>query len=300
MRGWLGNTFGGRLAFYALGVVALLVIGATSVFAVGLLGAEDGRVDRAVSPTVAQTQAPDETGPTQAEKDAEKKKAEEEAKKKAEEAEKKAEERAAAEQAAAEQAAAEQAAAEQAAAEQAAAEQAAAEQAAAEQAAAEQAAAEQAAAEQAAAAEEPAVDTVAPPDPSMLSLTVPKMGRYDDMVMNDMSEATLDQGAGKLPGSGYPWQPGANTYIAAHVLGWEGTNSWLQFANLPNMTYGDMIYLTGSDGTVYTYEVTEIMTVTPYDTWVADPVAGRDMVSLQTCVGANYEWRLIVRGDRVA
>lgn len=134
----------------------------------------------------------------------------------------------------------------------------------------------------------------------MLSLTVPKMGRYNDMVMNDMSEATLDQGAGKLPGSGFPWQSGANTYIAAHVLGWEGTGSWLQFANLPNMTYGDTIYLTGSDGTVYTYEVTEILTVTPYDVWVADPVPGRDMVSLQTCVGANYELRLIVRGDRVA
>lgn len=250
MRGWFGNTFRGKLAFYSIGLAALLVIGASSVFAVGLLGSESGSVDRAISPTVDKTQAPDKTGPTQAEKDAAaKQKAEEEEKKAEEEARKKAEEQAAADQAA---------------------------------------------------AEEPPIDAIAPPDASMLSLTVPKMGRYNDMVMNDMSEATLDQGAGKLPGSGFPWQSGANTYIAAHVLGWEGTGSWLQFANLPNMTYGDMIYLTGSDGTVYTYEVTEILTVTPYDVWVADPVLGRDMVSLQTCVGANYEWRLIVRGDRVA
>ena len=257
MRGWFGNTFGGKLAFYALGVAVLLVIGASSFFAAGLLGTDDGRVDRAISPTVAQTQAPDETGPTQAEKEV----AEDEAARKAEEAEaaRRAEEQAAAEQYAAEEAAAEEAA-----------------------------------------AEEPPIDAIAPPDASMLSLTVPKMGRYNDLVMNDMSTATLDQGAGKLPGSGFPWQPGANTYIAAHVLGWEGTNSWLQFANLPNMTYGDQIYLTDSSGTVYTYEVTEILTVTPYDVWVADPVPGRDMVSLQTCVGANYEWRLIVRGDRVA
>ena len=110
----------------------------------------------------------------------------------------------------------------------------------------------------------------------------------------------MDQGAGKLPSSGFPWQSGSNTYIAAHVLGWEGTNSWLQFANLPNMTYGDVIYLTDSAGTTYTYEVTEILNVTPYDVWVTAPEAGRDMVSLQTCVGANYEQRLIVRGDRVA
>lgn len=255
MRGWFGNTFRSKLALYSIGLAALLVIGASSVYAVGMLGSEDGNVDRAISPTVGETQAPDETGPTQAEKDAAAKKAEEEARKKAEEeAARKAEEQAAADQAAADQAA----------------------------------------------AEEPPIDAIAPPDPSMLSLTVPAMGRYNDMVMNDMSEATLDQGAGKLPGSGFPWQPGSNTYIAAHVLGWEGTGSWLQFANLPNVTYGDMIYLTDSDGTVYTYEVSEILTVTPYDVWAADPVPGRDMVSLQTCVGANYELRLIVRGDRVA
>ncbi len=255
MGGWFGNTFRGKLAFYSLGVAILLVIGASSFFAVGLLGSEDERVDRAISPTVAQTQAPDEIEKDQGEEEA--------ADKKEEEARKKAEEEAARQ-------------------------------------AEEQAAAEQYAAEEEAAAEEPPIDTVAPPSDSMLSLTVPAMGRYNDMVINDMSEATLDQGAGKLPSSGFPWQPGSNTYIAAHVLGWEGTGSWLQFANLPNVTYGDQIYLTDSSGTIYTYEVTEILTVTPYDVWVADPVPGRDMVSLQTCVGANYEWRLIVRGDRVA
>ncbi len=151
--------------------------------------------------------------------------------------------------------------------------------------------------------EEPAEETpelAAAPSDTSLSLTVPKIGRYNDPVANDMSEATLDQGAGKLPSSGFPWQSGSNTYIAAHVLGWEGTNSWQQFANLPNMAQGDMIYLTDSAGTTYTYEVTEILNVTPYDVWVTAPEAGRDMVSLQTCVGENYEQRLIVRGDRVA
>ena len=287
MRGWFGNTFGGKLALYSLGVVALLVIGASSFFAVGLLGGEDERVDRAVSPTAGETQAPEKTGQSQAEKDAAKKEAEakkadeEAAKKKADEeaAKKKAEEEAA--KRAEEQAAADAAAAE-------------------EQATADAAAAEESTTADAASTEEPPIDAVPPPDSSMLSLTVPKMGRYNDLVTNDMSESTLDQGAGKYPSSGFPWESGSNTYIAAHVLGWEGTNSWLQFANLPNMANGDMIYLTGSDGTVYTYQVNEILTVTPYDVWVADPVPGRDMVSLQTCIGENYETRLIVRGDRVA
>lgn len=156
------------------------------------------------------------------------------------------------------------------------------------------------------AVEEPAVEEEAGPqfDPApydgTLHLNVPKMGRYNDLVLNDISEATLDQGAGKLPSSGFPWEPGSNTYIAAHVLGWEGTNSWLQFANLPNMVVGDEIYLTDSAGKTYTYAVSEILTVTPYDVWVTQPEPGRDMVTLQTCVGENYEWRLIVRGDRIA
>ena len=151
--------------------------------------------------------------------------------------------------------------------------------------------------------EEPAEespDLAAAPSDSTMYLSVPKIGRYNDLVVNDMSEATLDQGAGKLPSSGFPWESGSNTYIAAHVLGWEGTNSWQQFADLPNMAVGDEIYLTDSNGKTYTYAVSEVLNVTPYDVWVTQPEPGRDMVSLQTCVGENYEQRLIVRGDRVA
>ncbi len=103
-----------------------------------------------------------------------------------------------------------------------------------------------------------------------------------------------------MPSSGFPREAGSNTYIAAHVSGWEGTNSWQQFAGPPNTIYGDQIYLTDSAGTTRTYEVTEILTVTPYDVWATAPEPGRDMVSLQTCVGENYEQRLIVRGDRIA
>ena len=243
MRRLFGNW--GNVGFYALGVVALLAIGATVFFGTSLLRSDGSPVERAVTPTVSEQEAP--------------KKVEEKEEEETEPEEPKEEPQ--------------------------------------EELAAEDQY-EEPVVEEAPAEETP--DLAAAPSDGTLYLTVPKMGRYNDLVINDMSEATLDQGAGKLPSSGFPWEPGANTYIAAHVLGWEGTNSWLQFANLPNMTYGDVIYLTDSAGTTYTYEVTEVLTVSPYDVWVADPQPGRDMVSLQTCVGANYEWRLIVRGDRVA
>ncbi|QYJ14360.1 hypothetical protein Rxycam_00156 [Rubrobacter xylanophilus DSM 9941] len=141
-----------------------------------------------------------------------------------------------------------------------------------------------------------------PPDPPSndLWLTVPKMGRYGDYVANTSDPAAMDQGAIKLPETGFPWQPNANTYIAAHVLGYSGTGSYLQFANLPNMTYGDKIILEDSAGTKYVYEVTEILRVTPYDVWVTNPVPGKDMVSLQTCINPPaYDMRLVVRGERV-
>src|SRR5918998_476072 len=37
-------------------------------------------------------------------------------------------------------------------------------------------------------------------------------------------------------------------------------------------------------GGVYSYRVSEFLRVAPGDTWVTEPVKGRDVVSLQTCI----------------
>ncbi len=259
MRGLFSNW--GKVGLYSLSAIAVLAIGALVIFGTGLAGSQEAPVERAVTPTVAEEDAPPTPEETGREEEPEK-----------------------TEEAVVEEEVVEDEAVE--------------EQAAVEEYVAEEPVIEEYAVEEP--VEEEAPETVAAPSDSSLYLSVPKMGLQNNLVVNDISPATLDQGAGKLPSSGFPWQSGSNTYIAAHVLGWEGTGSWLQFANLPNMTQGDMIYLTDSNGTTYEYQVTEILNVTPYDTWVMAPEPGRDMVSLQTCVGANYEQRLIVRGDRVA
>lgn len=140
------------------------------------------------------------------------------------------------------------------------------------------------------------------PDPPTddLYLTVPKMGLTDNYVTNTDDEAAMDSGAIKLTSTGFPWQPHANTYIAAHVLGYSGTGSYMQFAGLPSMTYGDEIDLKDANGTVYKYRVSEILTVTPEENWVTAPVPNKDMVTLQTCVNPPYyDQRLIVRAERV-
>jgi sortase A len=158
------------------------------------------------------------------------------------------------------------------------------------------------------------------PDPNMKSaiptpptndlwMSIPALGLYDNYVTNSAAQSAMDYGAIKLPHTGFPWQDNANTYIAAHRLGWPGTASYHQFYNLPLLAKGDVIYLGDVNGTTYTYEVTEFKEITPDETWVTTPKPGRDMVSLQTCIetfgdywtmGPNWYVRYIVQADRVS
>jgi sortase A len=142
-----------------------------------------------------------------------------------------------------------------------------------------------------------------------LWMDIPALGLDDNYIANSESTAAMDAGAIKLPSSAFPWQDNANTYIAAHRLGWPGTASDHQFYNLPNLALGDKIYLYDSNGTVYTYEVSGFAEVLPTETHVTAPQAGRDMISLQTCIedygdywtmGPNWYVRYVVQADRVS
>jgi len=145
------------------------------------------------------------------------------------------------------------------------------------------------------------------PAGAIMSLSVPAMGISDIPVVEGTSEASLSQGAGHVPGTGYPWVPGSNTYIAGHRIGYPGTPSDHVFWNLPNLVQGDQISLTDSNGTTYTYAVSEIFEVSPTDLSVTAPTGG-DVVSLQTCIedygdywtpGPNWFVRYVVRAERV-
>jgi sortase A len=153
------------------------------------------------------------------------------------------------------------------------------------------------------------------PPNDALYLTVPKLGIYGDTVTNSYSEAVMNQGAIKLPPTGFPWQPCANTYIIGHRLGYSGTESYYQFYNLPSMKPGDEIILSDSNGTKYIYRVTRVFAVGPYDTRYTYPVPGENLVTLQTCITSLNDWwsigpamysdspdlaRLLVQGERVA
>ncbi len=147
------------------------------------------------------------------------------------------------------------------------------------------------------------------PDDPTLFLTVPKLGLYGHTVRNDDSEQALDVGAIKVPGTDFPWQEGdKNTYIACHRLGWPGTESHNQCLDLPSIREGDEIFLKDANGVIYEYQVSETLTVGPSDSWVMEPLTGKDVVSLQTCIeapgdfltlGPNWSARFVVRAERI-
>ena len=61
------------------------------------------------------------------------------------------------------------------------------------------------------------------PADGTLYLTIPEIGLEDVTVHNSLSEEALDDSTIHLPDTGFPWQPGANTYIAGHRMGYFGT-----------------------------------------------------------------------------
>ncbi len=149
---------------------------------------------------------------------------------------------------------------------------------------------------------------VPPADPTMY-LSIPKLGLSNVTVLDNVSEeGGLMAGAGHLPGTGFPWIAGSNTYIAGHRIGYPGTPSDHIFFDLPSLGPGDEITLSDSLGQTYTYQVYEVLEVPPTDLGVTAPTGG-DIVSLQVCIenygdyatlGPNWNVRLIVRGVLVA
>ncbi|MDX6379905.1 MAG: sortase [Rubrobacteraceae bacterium] len=129
--------------------------------------------------------------------------------------------------------------------------------------------------------------TPTPPDDPTMYLSVPKLG-IDGAVVVD-GEAGLELGAQHLDGTGYPWLPNSNTYIAGHRVGWPGTGSDHIFYSLPSLGEGDDVILYDSLGQEYNYRVSEVFAVTPFDVWVAGPT-GSDTVTLQVCTESPDDW----------
>ena len=143
-----------------------------------------------------------------------------------------------------------------------------------------------------------------PPDPSTpknMTLTVPKLDLENVAVPTGFRQEELDrEGVLRMKESGLPWEEGSNTFIAGHALGYSWTRVPRAFQDLEDLMPGDEISLKSADNRTYVFRVYDRITVEPDDTWVTQPVRGKTVVSLQTCVPIpTFENRLIVRGELV-
>jgi sortase A len=140
------------------------------------------------------------------------------------------------------------------------------------------------------------------PPGAVMGLTVEALEIYDVPVYDSDAQWALDNGISHIPETSMPWSntPQRNVYLAGHRFGWPGTASHLVFYHLDKLGAGDTVLLRDRQGRSYEYEVTETFTADPTDSWVMGQVAGRDMVTLQTCTPIpSFEKRLVVRADRV-
>ena len=141
-----------------------------------------------------------------------------------------------------------------------------------------------------------------PPGDARMTLTVPEMRRVDHVPVYTGAagdEGALHDGTLHVRGTGFPWQQGANVYIAGHRMGFPGTKSYLVFWDLNTLENGDKVILTDANGTKYTYRVYKSFVINPDAVYVTNPVPGKSVVTLQTCTLPDYKQRLIVRAELV-
>ena len=103
-----------------------------------------------------------------------------------------------------------------------------------------------------------------------MELTIPSMKRVKDVPVYTGPRTTrsaLHDGTLHLKGTSFPWQRGANVYIAGHRLGYPHTKSWLVFWDLNELRRGRRVVLTDSRAMRYIYRV--------YDRFILGPTTSR-------------------------
>lgn len=138
------------------------------------------------------------------------------------------------------------------------------------------------------------------PEDKTMYLTIPKLGIDGVTTFDSVSEDKLKQGVIHVPATGFPWQQGANTYIAGHRIGYPGTPSDKIFYNLDQLAAGDEVTLTDAAGNNYVYRITNNDVVGPENVQVMNPPEDdSSIITLQTCTLPDYKDRIVVQGELV-
>lgn len=126
-------------------------------------------------------------------------------------------------------------------------------------------------------------------------IRIPKLDRLQDgwNVVEGVSRQDLRNGAGHMPDTALPGQPG-NAVISGHR-----TTYGEPFRELDELDSGDRIEVETALGT-HIYEVREVWVVAPTDVWVADPREGA-WLTLTTChPKLSARQRLVISAELVS
>lgn len=118
------------------------------------------------------------------------------------------------------------------------------------------------------------VESVPPPGNAIGRITIPAAG-VDWAFVEGVDRASLRSGAGHMPGTALPGQPG-NAVISGHR-----TTYGAPFFHLDRLVAGDLITVESGSG-IHTYQVVEVVAVAPTDTWVTGQWDGA-WLTLTTC-----------------
>jgi sortase A len=123
-------------------------------------------------------------------------------------------------------------------------------------------------------------------------LVIPKI-KVDARVVEGVTWNDLAKGPGHVPSSDGPGK--GNYAIAGHR---NVSGAWFRY--LPRLKIGDQI-LVYANGSVYKYRVYETRWVLPNEMWVLDPVPGKTVITLITCIPVpKPTHRFVVFGELIS
>ncbi|MFQ5968407.1 MAG: sortase [Acidimicrobiia bacterium] len=119
---------------------------------------------------------------------------------------------------------------------------------------------------------------------------VPAIG-VDEVVREGVSLDVIDLGVARWAGTARPGGVG-NLVLAGH----RSTHT-SPFEDLDQLAPGDLIHVTGLDGTRVSYEVSETLIVTPEDIWVVEQTPDPILTLFACHPKGSYRQRIVVRAD---
>lgn len=125
---------------------------------------------------------------------------------------------------------------------------------------------------------------------------VVKSMKVDTAILEGKSVSTLNQGVWHLPGTATPDQ-GGNMVIAAHRWKWLPTSN-KSFYDIDKVKIGDTVEVTWN-GTLYTYKVSTIKTVTPDKIDILQNTDSAKLTLFSCAPLFSSKYRLVVQADLV-